>query len=232
MSSGNRIYMDFPRPKPELIEQFRGIPVSNLDDCMNRTAAVSAEIRPYGKKELLGTAFTVQIPEGDNLMVHKALDMAQPGDVLVVAAGGFLNRSIVGELMSHYAQLKGLAGIIIDGSIRDAEALATMDFPVYARGVSPNGPYKNGPGEINTPVSFAGQVVFPGNIVVGDGDGLLFVNPADAEQILCEVKILMQKEAETIELQNRTKTYPRPWVDAKLKEIDCEIINFANWRKI
>ncbi|HZW48526.1 MAG TPA: RraA family protein [Bacillota bacterium] len=231
MSTGNRIYLDFPRPSREFIEQFRGIPVSNLDDCMNRTAAVAAEIRPYGKKELLGTAFTVQIPEGDNLMVHKALDLAQPGDVLVVAAGGFLNRSIVGELMSHYCQIRGLAGIIIDGSIRDAEVLATMDYPVYARGVSPNGPYKNGPGEINTPICFAGQMVFPGDLVIGDGDGLLFINLSDAEQILCDVKILMQKEAETIEMQNRSKTYPRPWVDAKLQEIGCEVIDFVDWRK-
>ena len=232
MCTGNRIYLDFQRPKRELIEQFRGVPVSNLDDCMNRTAAVTAEIRPFGKKELLGTAFTVQIPEGDNLMVHKALDLAKPGDVLVVAAGGMLNRSIVGELMIGYCKLRGLAGVIIDGSIRDADALAEMDYPVYARGVSPNGPYKNGPGEINTPVSFGGKVVYPGDIVVGDGDGILFVDPEEAEQILHDAKVLMQKEAETIEMQQRTHSYPRPWVDAKLNEINCEILPLAPGRKI
>ena len=231
MSRGNRIYEDFQRPAQAIVERFRGIPVSNLDDCLNRVAAVDASVRPYGKKEVLGTAFTVLVPEGDNLMVHKALEMAKPGDVLVVAAGGMLNRSIVGELMVGYCKLRGLAGVLIDGSIRDADALATMDFPVYARGVSPNGPYKSGPGEINTPVVFAGQMVYPGDIVVGDGDGVLFVNPDEAEGLLCEVQGLMQKEADTIELQRRTGTYPRPWVDAKLQEIGTEVLPFAPKRK-
>lgn len=223
MSVGCRIYQDFFRPDPKLVEAFRGIPVANIDDCMGRTAAVSAEIIPVGKKNVLGTAFTVKVAEGDNLMFHKAMDLAKPGDVIVIDAGGATQRSIFGELMAHYCKLRGIAGILVDGSIRDAEELAAMDLPVYARGVTPNGPYKNGPGEINTVISFAGKTVRPGDIVVGDGDGVLFIRPEEASEILKAVHAVMEKEKGIMDAQLRDGTYLRPWVDEKLREIGCEV---------
>lgn len=226
MSIGCRIYRDFCRPAPELVEAFRGIPVANIDDCMNRTAAVSAEIIPIGKKELLGTAFTVKVAEGDNLMFHKAMDLAKPGDVIVIDAGGSTKRSIFGGLMANYCKLRGIAGIIVDGCIRDADELAAMDFPVYARGVTPNGPYKNGPGEINIPISFAGKLVNPGDIVVGDGDGILFIAPSEAPALLEAAKKIVAKENGILETQRHDGTYIRPWVDEKLTEIGCEIHDF------
>lgn len=226
MSVGCRIYKDFARPPKSLIEGFRGIPVANIDDCMNRTAAVQTEVVPYGKKELLGPAFTIKVPEGDNLMFHKAMDMFQPGDVLVIAAGGYTGRAIFGELMVHYCKLRKAAGIIVDGAIRDADEIAEMDFPVYAKSVIPNGPYKNGPGEINTPVSFAGITVRPGDIVVADGDGILFIDPEEAPGILKAVKEVVEKEKNIMVTQLRDGTYPRPWVDAKLREIGCEERDF------
>ena len=227
MSIGCKIVLNFPRPARTLVEQFQNIPVANLDDCMGRTAAVRAEIVPMGKPKLLGPAFTVKVPEGDNLMFHKAMDLAKPGDVIVIDAGGSIQRSIFGELMAHYCKLRGIAGIAVDGSIRDCAEIAAMDFPVYARGVTPNGPYKNGPGEIGTVISFGGRTVHPGDIVVADSDGLLFVRPDEAEGLLKAVNAVMEKEAKIMKTQLEDGTYIRPWVDEKLKEIGCEIIDQA-----
>ena len=130
VNSGCVIYKDFKRPSKELIEAFRGVPVANIDDCMNRLAAVSPEIKPIGKPGVLGPAFTVKVAEGDNLMLHKAMDLAKPGDILVIDAGGSISRSIIGELMTHYCVIRGLGGILLDGSIRDYDELAEMDIPI------------------------------------------------------------------------------------------------------
>ena len=154
MALGCRIRRNFERPSKELVEAFRGIPVANIDDNCGRIAAVDSSIFPLNPKaRLLGTAFTVNAPAGDNLLFHKALDMAQPGDVIVLANKGSLSRALCGEFMSNYAKSRGIAGIIIDGCVRDSYTLSQMDFPVYAKGITPNGPYKNGPGEMNFPVS-------------------------------------------------------------------------------
>ena len=138
MSVGCRIRRNFERPAKELVEAFRGIPVANIDDNCGRIAAVDASIYPLNPKaRLLGTAFTVNAPAGDNLLFHKALDMAQPGDVIVLANKGSMSRALCGEIMSSYAKSRGLAGIIIDGCVRDSYTLSQMDFPVYAKGVTP-----------------------------------------------------------------------------------------------
>ena len=159
MNYGCTINLNFTRADRALVEQFRGIPVANIDDCMNRLAALDASICPLNHAPLLGTAFTVRVPAGDNLMFHKAMDLAQPGDVIMIDAGGCMDRAILGELMTTYCKVRGLAGIVVDGCIRDRDELAQMDFPVYARGATPNGPYKNGPGEIGTAVSVGGQLI-------------------------------------------------------------------------
>ena len=171
MAVGCRIRRNFERPAKELVEAFRGIPVANIDDNCGRIAAVDASIYPLNPKaRLLGTAFTVNAPAGDNLLFHKALDMAQPGDVIVLANKGSMSRALCGEIMSSYAKSRGLAGIIIDGCVRDSYTLSQMDFLVYAKGVTPNGPYKNGPGKMNFPVSFACIIINPGDIIVGKGE--------------------------------------------------------------
>ena len=184
VSVGCRIHTHPARTDPGLVERFRNIPVANLDDCMGRTAALSSAIRPYGPRRLLGQAFTVRVPAGDNLMFHKAMDMAQPGDVFVIDAFGCEERSILGELMVSYCKIRGASGIVVDGCIRDADAIRAMNFPIYARGVTPNGPYKNGPGEIGGAVVVGGQVIRPGDILAGDGDGIVVIRPEDAEEIM------------------------------------------------
>ena len=130
MAVGCKIIRNFQRPDPTLVERFRGMPVANIDDCMNRIAAVDAAIKPIGYKgQLLGTAFTVKVAQGDNLMFHAAMDLTKPGDVVVIDAGGFTERAIFGELMAAYCKSRGVRGIICDGAIRDYDGLAEMkDF--------------------------------------------------------------------------------------------------------
>ena len=226
MAVGCKIIRNFQRPDPTLVERFRGMPVANIDDCMNRIAAVDAAIKPIGYKgQLLGTAFTVKVAQGDNLMFHAAMDLTKPGDVVVIDAGGFTERAIFGELMAAYCKSRGVRGIICDGAIRDYDGLAEMkDFQVYARSATPNGPYKNGPGEINTPVVIGGRLVYPGDIIVGDQDVVLFISPAIAEQIAHATEEVEKKEAVIMEHIVKDGTYVRPWVAEKLKEIGCEVI--------
>ena len=225
MSLGCRIKRNFERPSKELIEAFRGIPVANIDDNMGRIAAVDSSIFPLNPNvRLLGTAFTVNAPAGDNLLFHASLDMAQPGDVIVLANKGSMSRSMCGEIMSNYAKKRGLAGIIIDGCVRDSYALRELDFPVYAKGVTPNGPYKNGPGEINVPVVIGGKIVKPGDIVVGDDDGVLFIDPAIAAGLADATEAVEKKEAGIMKDILEKGTYVRPWVDETLKAIGCEIL--------
>ncbi len=219
---GCKIISNFERPDKKLVELFRGLAVANIDDCMNRTAAVDPMIRPFNKTPLLGTAFTVKVPEGDNLMFHKSMDMAQPGDVIVIDAGGDVNRSIFGELMITYCKSRGIAGVIVDGSVRDADALAEMDIAIYAKGVTPNGPYKNGPGEINTTICFGGRPVHPGDIIVGDGDGIVIIRPEDAAELAVKTQQVGVKENAIVKEILEAGTYKRPWVDVKLAELHCE----------
>ena len=183
---GNRIFTNFERPSRELVEKFRGLPSSNINDEMNRLYCMHDYIRlqnPDTAKQLLGVAVTVKVPTGDNLFFHQALDMAQPGDVIVVDGGSCNNRSLAGEIMMRFAQTKGLAGIIVDGCLRDSDGIKKLTMPVYCKGITPQGPYKNGPGEVNAPVACGGQVVFPGDILVGDMDGIVVIRRQDAEEV-------------------------------------------------
>jgi RraA family protein len=220
---GFREYINIKRPERAMIEQFRGLPVPNIDDNMNRLYAVSPEIVPFNKSPLLGCAFTVKVPAGDNLMFHRALDLAEPGDILVIDGAGGTDRALCGEIMVKYAISRGLGGFIINGCIRDAESLSEMDFPVYAIGVNPNGPYKNGPGEINVPVVAGGVAILPGDILVGDADGIVVIRPQDADGIACNA--MAQNEKEQMEMEKiKVGTMERSWVNALLTEKKCETI--------
>ncbi|WP_040979477.1 RraA family protein [Oceanobacillus jeddahense] len=216
---GCLIVNNFERPEPDLVNAFKGIPVANIDDCMGRMGAVDSIIRPMNKSPLLGVAFTVKVPEGDNLMFHKAMDMAKPGDIIMIDAAGYTQRAILGELMISYCKSRGITGVVVDGSIRDAEALEAMDFPIYAKGVSPNGPYKNGPGEINVPISIGGKVVSPGDIVVGDQDGIVIIDPDGAKELALETRKVTEKEDLIMNKILTEGVYERPWVDKKLDEL-------------
>lgn len=181
---GFRVFTKVNRPDRALVERFKGIPTSNINDMMNRLYNTNGSIHPMNEQPLLGTAITVKAPIGDNMVFHRALDLARPGDVIVVDGGGCCDRSLAGEIMMTYAAARGVAGIVVDGALRDADALRKCPMPIYCKAITPQGPYKHGPGEINVPVCCGGVAVLPGDIVVGDADGIVFIRPDDAEYVL------------------------------------------------
>lgn len=223
MTVGFRIY---PNPKqkasPDLVERFRKLPVANVSDSMSRMAAAGPRLRPmHGGGVLAGPAITVKTRPGDNLMLHKAIDMAEPGDVIVLDAGGDLTNALIGELMVAHAEQRGVGGIVINGAIRDAATLREGRFPIFAAGVTHRGPYKDGPGEINVPISIDGMIITPGDLMLGDDDGLVCVPLADAEAIYAATK--KKHDAETAQMDAiRAGRNDRSWVDAELTKRGVE----------
>jgi len=171
---------------------------------------------------MAGPALTVKTRPGDNLMVHKALDLAERGDVIVVDAGGDLTNALIGEIMSTYAAARGIAGIVIDGAIRDADEIRANAFPVYAAGVTHRGPYKDGPGEINVPVAIDGMVIAPGDLVLGDGDGILCVPFDSTAAVLAAAQEKQKVEAREIGAAAKA-ALDRAWVDKRLQGLGCEL---------
>lgn len=195
LNIGNRIFTEVTRPSRDVVELFRGLPSSNINDEMNRLYCMHEYIHllnPASCGQLLGTAITVKAPIGDNLFFHQALDMAQPGDIIVVDGASGNNRSLAGEIMMRFAQEKGLAGVVVDGCLRDLDGIENLTMPIYAKGITPQGPWKFGPGEVNVPISCGGQVVFPGDILVGDRDGIVVIRRQDAEAV---ARVAQQKKA-------------------------------------
>ena len=218
---GLRIYKNIQRPSRELVASFKDLPVANIADMMNRMFCLDAKIRPFNRTPLLGVAFTVKGRPGDNLLLHAALDLAQPGDILVVDAQGDMSNSIMGELMVLWAKKRGLGGFVIDGAIRDVGTLKNMDIPIYAAGVTPAGPYKDGPGEINVPVVCGGVVIHPGDILVGDEDGVVVIRPEDAAELIKKTVAKNQAEQKTMQ-DIEAMNWDRSWVEKTLKERGCE----------
>jgi RraA family protein len=222
---GFRIYTKINRPSKELIEKFRGLPVANIADEMNRLNCVDARIKPLNEVPLLGTAFTVKARIGDNLLFHKALDLAQAGDIIVVDGRGDLANSLIGEIMMRQALKKGLAGIVVDGAVRDSDALRKMNIAIYAGGITPQGPYKDGPGEINVPVCCGGVTVNPGDILVGDGDGIVVISQKDAPVIAEKAKIKSQKEQAIFQAIDNGTVDRSAYSDEAFIKRGCEIID-------
>ena len=200
-----------------LVRLFEGLPTPIVSDNMNRmTGTWNLAPRHKPGPMVVGTALTVRVREGDNLMIHKALTLGRTGDILVVDGAGAVERALIGDIMKNVAKMRGFAGIVIDGAIRDAAAFREDTFGCYARGVCHRGPYKDGPGEINVPVSIDGQVVFPGDIVIGDDDGVVFVSPSEAKEIAAASRKKLDQETAVLE-GIAQGTYDGAWIDATLK---------------
>jgi len=220
---GFRILRRARKVDEKVVQQFREIPVANVSDSMYRMSAGGARLRPMHKGgRMAGPALTVKTRPGDNLMVHKALDLAERGDVIVVDAGGDLTNARIGEIMSTYAAARGIAGIVIDGAIRDADEIRANAFPVYAAGVTHRGPYKDGPGEINVPVAIDGMVIAPGDLVLGDGDGILCVPFDSTAAVLAAAQEKQKVEAREIGAAAKA-ALDRAWVDKRLQGLGCEL---------
>jgi len=193
MTTGFRVLKRRRQVAGTLIEKFRHLPVANISDCMHRMTAAGPRLRPFHAAGVLcGPAVTVKSRPGDNLMTHMALNLAVEGDIIVVDAGGELTNAIVGERMLAYCVAKKFGGIVINGAVRDLAWIKTRNFPVYAAGVTHRGPYKDGPGEINVPIAIEGMVIEPGDLIVGDDDGLVCV-PFDQAESICALTTAKHK---------------------------------------
>ena len=188
MPIGFRAFLDIERPDPALIEAYREIPSSNIGDCVKRMNCMFGGIRAYNKLRVLGPAFTVKVPAGDNLVAQMALDYAMPGDVIVIDGAGYTDRALVGGMMLAYAEERKLGGFVVNGAVRDLDDIQASPLPVYALAATPLGPYREGPGEVNVPVVCGGQVVMPGDLLVGDSDGLVVIPRRDAPALLDAVR--------------------------------------------
>ena len=209
-----------PQADPKLIATLKDIAVSLLSDQLRRNRG-SKGLLPYHRPApLAGTAVTVRTRGGDNLAILRAYDYCRPGDVMVVDADGDLDNALVGGIMTFAAASMGIAGMVIDGAIRDVAEIRERPFPVYARGVTHRGPYKDGPGAINIAVSVGGMTVMPGDIVVGDQDGLVAFSADQAPTII--EKALRQRDAEESTMQAiREGRWDRSFVDA----LEARIVN-------
>ncbi|MGY1826947.1 RraA family protein [Blastococcus sp. SYSU DS0541] len=214
-----RLHPPGPRPDPALLARARALPTSILSDSMERAQGATGLHWVPGAAwpRVAGPAFTVRTRPGDNLVVHRALDLAEPGDVLVVDGGGALDRAVLGEIMARYAAARGLAALVVDGAVRDREGLAEGPVPVFARGINHLGPYKDGPGELRGPVQAGGAVVRCGDLVVGDGDGVVVVPHERAAEVVGAGQERLAAEEETFR-QIAAGTLDRSWVTAALTE--------------
>lgn len=215
-----RLHPRGPSTDPALLDRCRALPTSTLSDSMERTGGVrGVHPVPGGRwPRVAGPALTVRTRPGDNLVVHRALDLAEPGDVLVVDAGGALDRAVLGELMARWAAVRGLAALVVDGAVRDVEGLAAGPLPVFARGVTHLGPYKDGPGEIGGPVQVGGTVVCAGDVVVGDADGVAVV-PRDRLAAVVAAGEQQVRAEEAVLADIAAGTWDRPWLSAALTEV-------------
>lgn len=205
----------------EAIAALRGLPTSVIGDVMGGRLVGTTALRPINRSSVTtcGNAFTVRVRSGDNLLIHKALDMLESGDVLVVDGEGDTTRALVGEIMMTSARMRGAVAFVMDGAIRDADAFEQHQFPCWARGISLRGPYKDGPGSINVPVTIGGMVVNPGDVIVGDGDGIIAVPGELAVHVatLAHAKVVHEQETIAAIING---TYSSAWVDATLKQKD------------
>lgn len=220
---GFRVLPIEKKASKELIEKYRDVVTPHVSDNLNRLYSFSNLFRPYHMGgRLIGTAVTVKTRPGDNLLIHKAIDMSGPGDVIVVEAGGDTTNALFGEIMLRLCQKRGISGVILDGAMRDISAFEKDNFPIYAKGVTHRGPYKDGPGEVNVNIALDGTIVKPGDIIIGDEDGIVCVPLEQAEDIIKLVKNQEKKEIEMLQSIEEGKA-DRSWVNQTLKERGCII---------
>lgn len=221
---GFRIRLELNRLDPALMQKFAEFSSPDISDLLNRLYAVDPSIACLtgGHQRLCGPACTVKVFPGDNLMVHKVLDVAKPGDIVVIDAHGSSMNAVLGDLISTKAKHRRIAGFVVDGFVRDLPDLVELDFPVFARGATPIGPLHRGPGEINFPICCGGVVVNPGDLVVGDGAGVVVVPQEIASELL--ERLQAQKANMAAYLAGvKQGRFCNDWVDKILEEAGCTI---------
>ena len=219
MSDQAPIRRHFDRVAAAVVEVARTFQASILADVAGRRGTLGGRIQALSKTmKVAGPAFTVEVRPGDNLMIHAALALAQPGDVIVVDGKGDLSCALTGALMAAHAQKAGIAGFVIDGAVRDTEDCARGDFPIFAAGANPNGPLKNSGGRINWPISVAGTTVNPGDLIVGDADGVVVLPRELAAGIVAGAQAKVDAEAERMQQIGRGELV-QGWVAEGLRAV-------------
>ncbi|MBN2898022.1 MAG: RraA family protein [Clostridia bacterium] len=227
MSVGNRVFLKRELPDAELVKAFSKLPAANVADAMGRSVAMRSDIKLLSKQTrfMCGVAITVKSRPGDNLTLHKALNIAEPGDVIVVDNKGDRTQAIMGEVMYRYlSDFKKIEGIVIDGPIRDIDAISKSEMPLYATGTTPGGPYKEGPGEINVPISCGDISVNPGDIILGDSDGVIVIPRNSAKDILAKAQEIAEGDAAKVAAA-ASGSVNRQWVDDLLDKKGIEVID-------
>jgi len=183
---------------PGLVREYSGVATSIISDNLGRIPGAVGLLPYHVGGPMIGTAVTVKTRSGDNLAIHAALRIARPGDVIVVDGGGDTSQALIGEIILAHGESIGIAGFVIDGAIRDVGAIRKSSLPCYARGITHRGPYKNGPGALNVPVSIGGLIVNPGDLIVGDEDGVVALGSDAARAILPSVRAQEEQERRKI----------------------------------
>jgi 4-hydroxy-4-methyl-2-oxoglutarate aldolase len=219
MSAYPAIRRSIDRVPAALVEASRKFQASILADVGGRRGTLGGRIQPLTKSmKVAGPAFTVEVRPGDNLMIHAALALASPGDVIVVDGKGDLSCALTGALMAAHAQKAGIAGFVIDAAVRDTEDCARGSFPIFAAGANPNGPLKNSGGRINWPVSLAGTAVNPGDLIVGDADGVVVLPRETAAEIVRAAQAKVDAENQRMAAIGRGEV-AQDWVGEALKTL-------------
>lgn len=219
MTTRPDLIRDFERVDADIVAKAAEFAASILADVAGRRGTLSSRISPLAPSmRIAGPALTVEVRPGDNLMIHAAMAIAKPGDVLVIDGKGDETSALMGEIMVSQCKASGLAGVIIYGSVRDTEALCEMGFPVYAVGANPNGPTKNIAGRVNWPISVGGTAVQPGDLIVADADGVVVVEREKAPSLLAAAAKKVEDETKRL-TQIRTGGPLRPgWLDGALRK--------------
>lgn len=206
------IVTDVDRPEPAVLEAIGEFAVAVIGDGLGRQRIMDCGIKPLDPATTIcGPAITVEVDPADNLMIHAALKLARPGDVLVVNAHGNVNHGVWGEIMTSVAVRKKLGGLVIDGAVRDSRDIVASGFPVFSRGVCPLGGGKEGDGQVNLPIACGGVPVNPGDIVLGDADGVIVIPKEMAATAIAAARKKHQTEAkrlETIRTGAESEIYP------------------------
>ena len=220
---GFRVRNHIDRPSRELIRAFSEYPTPDISDLINRLYTMKADIHNVSNEtEICGTACTVKVFPGDNLMVHKALDVAKPDDIIVVDTSGNRSHAVLGDLVSNKAKHIGIQAFVIDGLVRDIEGIKETGLPVYATGITPIGPLHRGPGELNYPISCGGIVVNPGDIIRGDKNGIVVIRKEFAPDILERLR-LQRAKLEAYVAQVKKGVFSNKWVDEVLRQGNCSL---------
>lgn len=221
---GFRIRRDFPRTELDVARMFEDFGLADISDHLNRLYTVDSAIHCMSapSRRLVGPACTVKVYPGDNLMVHKVLDVAQPGDVVVIDARGASANAVLGDTISMKARHRGIAGFIIDGYVRDVTEIQELDYPVYARGETPIGPLHRGPGEINYPVCCGGVAVSPGDIIIAEQSGIVLLPQHCIEATHTQLVAYKERMAGYLDKVKRGE-FSNAWVDQLLDSTRCLI---------